>query len=121
MFNILAEDFCWGTFSPKMSKNSFMNLCLSKNWDVKFITNFFKLEKTNQKMVGTAGHGAIFPPITTATSFVQPNLGEDRPKGVTFPSESTSKPGGENLGICKKIQNSLRWKKWWLSWFELDL
>ncbi|CAJ1437017.1 unnamed protein product [Effrenium voratum] len=24
------------------------------------------------------GHGAIFPPITTATSFVQPNLGEER-------------------------------------------
>eukprot|EP00933_Yihiella_yeosuensis_P005496 TRINITY_DN110019_c0_g1_i1.p1 TRINITY_DN110019_c0_g1~~TRINITY_DN110019_c0_g1_i1.p1 ORF type:complete len:423 (+),score=91.83 TRINITY_DN110019_c0_g1_i1:61-1329(+) len=24
-----------------------------------------------------AGHGAIFPPITTATSFVQPNLGEE--------------------------------------------
>ncbi|CAJ1400151.1 unnamed protein product [Effrenium voratum] len=23
------------------------------------------------------GHGAIFPPITTATSFVQPNLGEE--------------------------------------------
>ena len=48
------------------------------------------------------GHGAIFPPITTATSFVQPNLGEERsavrasgPRGA-----AGSLPGGKLVGIA---------------------
>ncbi len=45
---------------------------------VKFTHQKKETSKIHPSHPSRAGHGAIFPPITTATSFVQANLGQER-------------------------------------------